>query len=308
MKLMVTILAMTWCASISSSTACEAFSPLKRSVAISPYVSHAKYAETTRPFRKFVEYVSRTADAASSADVKCVADNLKTWARAGAMLEQPTNFEGKRQRIRWTTSLVVSAMKIGITRESDPVIVDWLYRLTLSVARDFGPRLAQRGSADNLYVWSGVAASMFLFIQHDEHLAHYQDRVWEEGVRAILPDGSVFLETKRGKRATPYHLYYLGAILWLEHIRSAQGHEVSDGQAAIQKLKAFILTKICGPTPDAFGPTSTISAEYIRPVDPKYWHQLQRCHIKETPQTSPYFGGNMISTMEVMEKRSVGLK
>lgn len=284
---------------------CMVSQPLPRSEAASPYDNPEMYAETTRPFRKFITFITESADSGKEDDKACVVENLQRWAAEDALLSKPLNFEGARQRIRYTTALNISALKVGINQRENGDIVLWLRKLSLAVADEFAPRRIQKGSSDNLYVWSGVAAATFLLIANDDKLLAYQNAVWKDALASVRPDGSIYLETLREQRSTPYHLYYLGAVEWLKYLRSALHLQTQDG-SSIGRLQGYIGGKLCGPKEDAFGPTSTISAEYVRPTDPAYWNALRNCGIKDTSFVVPSFGGDMRSTLMIIGKKGGG--
>lgn len=270
---------------------CTISKPVIEAIAISPYESEEKYADSTREMRSFIGSISAVADSHGADERKCAIENLAKWAQASALLRSPTNFEGHRQRIRYATALNVAAVKLGVSRQRHAEIVDWLSTLSVEVTEDFARHRELRGSADNLYVWSGVAAASFLLLEKNASLERYAKHVWEDAIVSVQPNGSVALELKRGTRSTPYHLYYLSAALWLRHFL-----RVDDGQPALDRLKAYISSRICGPDLDPHRLPSSISAEYVRAVDDAYWRQLRDCGVKHTDLQSPLFGGDMAAT------------
>lgn len=303
---------MSWLITIAGSAAasegCPLIDPVREVSAISPYESETRYAESTRPVRRFVRAVLRAADHEPGAQRdECAIANLAHWARAGALLARPSNFEGGRQRIRYVFALNIAALKLGLTPTKDGEILAWLRSATVRVSADFARHRSVRGSADNLYVWSGAAAASYLLLANDPDLAAYQAAVWSDAIRAIDATGTVRLETSRGYHSLHYHTYFLSALLWLREFRARLGESTDEAAGSLGRLDRFIRHSVCSPGPAADGtpkrPAETLAAESLKVLDEPLWRGLRECGIKDTEIGPALMGGDMRATLVLLRNR-----
>lgn len=279
-----------------------------RPVAVSPYESEARYAETTREVRQFIRGIVEAGDReADATSVECAKVALRKWASGSGLLSKPDNFEGGRARIRYAFALNIAALKLGITPSDEPEIIEWLGSLSRQVASDFARHRVLRKSADNLYVWSGATAASFLLLAQDKILVDYQEDVWNDGLKSIRQDGTVRLEVDRGTRSVPYHTYYLSALLWLSKFREHLGSQMApDAARDIARLDGFLEQSICASGPNSERPPSTIAAESLQVLDSRLWAILRGCGIRWTDTKSVLLGGEMTNTLKVIDQGHAG--
>lgn len=189
------------------------------------------------PLRTFVTGLLRDIDGQQS---PCASAKLRDWANANALLKQPTNFEGVRERLRFTFALNMAAIRLAaLGHPPDSPTKEWLSQLNLAVVRDF--RI--RARLDNLYVWSGATAATGAMLTHDAQLRAHSQRVWAKATRFISTDGTIPSELRRETRSALYHAYYLSALLTLE----AAGVDATDSQQeAVRRLFAQVRRYSCG--------------------------------------------------------------
>jgi poly(beta-D-mannuronate) lyase len=193
-------------------------------------------AEVIRPLQMYLIHLAAILDApaATPAALDCAVEMLNRWAAAGAMLTEPDNFEGVRERARFTIGLNIIALKLS--KAGHPVnqaTRDWLHSLSLAAVRDF----ASRPLKDNLYIWSGVDAASDAVLSGDASERNYASDVWRNGIEAINQNGTVATELARGSRALLYHQYYLSGLLMLRSFRQTLGDNPTPADQA--KLKSL---------------------------------------------------------------------
>jgi poly(beta-D-mannuronate) lyase len=188
--------------------------------------------------------VSSRVDSNIPTDWACAAPLLESWASANALLAEPADFSGIRERERFTIALNLAAAKLTKKKQLGAEVVRWLDAVSLAVARDF----SKRNVVDNLYVWSGVAAESGALLSHSKRLESVASLAWQRGVQQINPDGTVPSELRRQNRALLYHLYYLSALLILHSLENADG--ISDRDDALKQVHHLadrVESGLCSP-------------------------------------------------------------
>ncbi|WBK02075.1 alginate lyase family protein [Methylocystis parvus] len=205
-------------------------------------------AKAYRPVQMFVYHLEQIidADAPSSELISCALQNLHSWALSDAMLTQPENFPGVRQRARFSVALNVIALKLKVAGYSiDEPITRWLHTLAQKAVADFSTRKPY----SNLYIWSGVNAASDAILTGDKASRLYATNVWRLGVSQINADGTIDVEMDRASRALMYHQYYLAGLLMLRSFRVALGDQATHGEDAKLRILAKVVgNALCDPT------------------------------------------------------------
>ena len=201
--------------------------------------------EKVAPLRKFVTEASQRVDSDQHADQECAFKMMQGWAQGHALLDDPDDFNGQRERLEYALPLNVIAIKLKARGFKIDSLNGWLGDLTHGVMRDF----AKLNHVGNLYIWSGTVAASFGVLSGEEDSKHYEDKVWEFGIQSIRSDGYIDRELKREGRATLYHMYNFSALLTLQTFRGALGEALSAGdRAALKRLSDRVAGALCDPT------------------------------------------------------------
>lgn len=188
-----------------------------------------------QPLRVFVTGLISALEEGQSA---CAQDNLRAWARAHALLQEPSNFAGVRERLRFGMGISFAALRMEASGHAlDVETRAWIGAINAAIARNF----EKRGIVDNLYVWSGAAAGLANLVAADPHLDAFADKVWRNAIEAIGFDGTLNSELRRGRRALLYHAYYLVGLLILRETRVASESDL----ASVKRLYAWTRSGSC---------------------------------------------------------------
>jgi poly(beta-D-mannuronate) lyase len=257
------------------------------------------------PIRRFVTEASARADSADRSDRACALGMLESWARGRALLEEPGEFAGMRERQRWAIALNVVALKLRAGGADISPLLGWLGELNRAVMRDFG----RRNRADNLNAWSGVTAASFAVLQGDREARSYADLAWRQGIGAIRPDGYIDTELARGGRALLYHAYYLSALMTLQGFRHALGDETNArDRAALERLASRVGDGLCDSSVMAAasrgGPQEKVAILELGPIAAFAGGlggpDLLKCAPPEIPRTDPVMGGDLPRTARIL--------
>ncbi|HLY57367.1 MAG TPA: alginate lyase family protein [Stellaceae bacterium] len=261
------------------------------------------------PLRAFVTEASSRADSPDRDDRACAARLMESWARGGALLEAPRSFEATRERQRFAIALNIVALKLHAAGVDSAPLLDWLGRLNHAVIADFD----KRNQVDNLFVWSGVAASSYALLAHDDDAARYAAMVWTQAIGLIRPDGTIASELARGRRALVYHAYELSALLVLRAFREAAGdHANPEDIAALRRLSDRVVEALCDPADMA----RAAGSPQQEPVPPTELSpivafagdlgdaRIRRCGSPDIPAADPVMGGNLMRTAALLANRS----
>jgi poly(beta-D-mannuronate) lyase len=207
--------------------------------------------EMTASVDSFMRFLEKAVDnpAARPGDpaADCAYDNLRQWARDGALTVDPPQFnrDGLVKRQEYLVGLDILALKFQAAHfPQDPAIVSWLRQLTYKYI-DYYARATNRG---NLYVWSGAAAALFALFDHDRRAIDYQNQVWQSALMAIRGDGLIDAELARGQRALIYHMFSFSAVSTLRAAREAFGYPTSPAEKARLKLLSDAIGhSLCSP-------------------------------------------------------------
>jgi poly(beta-D-mannuronate) lyase len=260
-----------------------------------------------KDLRSFVTDVALRLD--TEGDVKgqqCAYGLMVQWAQARALLQPPSNFAGIRERERFVISLNIAALKLksrGFPTQHS--IIGWLSDLNHMVKYDF----SKRGTADNLFAWSGVASATFVVLERDLELLSYSDEVWRRSLQQIRGDGFVDTELRRAGRALLYHQYNLSALLMMRAFREAAGkHAALEEDQVLRRLADQVARGLCDPKP-----ISAAAGGYAqqRPsaADFRITHifgtsivdgRFERCGIRSPGMDDPILGGRLDRTREIL--------
>jgi poly(beta-D-mannuronate) lyase len=259
------------------------------------------------PLRRFVADASLRADSTNPADETCAYAMMLSWAKSGAMLVEPANFAGMRERERFTIALNIIALKLKAEGFAAAPLLEWLGRLNNGVIDDF----EKRGLEDNLGVWSGVAAASYALLSGDGRARRYAGAVWNRAISGIRPDGYIDTELRRAGRALDYHTYYLSALVTLHAFREALGDSASQAeQAGLKRLAGKVADALCDPSamsqaaggapqqalrPIAFSPI--ISFGRFLGLQP-----AGRCAPQDVPPNDPILGGSFAKTAALLAR------
>jgi hypothetical protein len=185
-------------------------------------------------------YATGLVQAIERGDAGCAQRNLSAWAKADALLVEPSDFAGQRERLRFATAISFATLRlIAAGNPPERGVADWIGRVNTAAVADF----RRRGTVDNLYVWSGVAAALAWEITRDPALCAYAGDVLDRTTTPIGQDGLLASELRRQTRSLLYHSYYLSGLLVLTEALPA-----TDAQtAAIGRLYGRVRAGSCAP-------------------------------------------------------------
>ena len=260
----------------------------------------------TLPVRRFVTQLSQLADNANSGGIHCALLMLGEWDTGQALLEQPSNFVGMRERQRFAVAIDVAAIKLMHRNAILPKgVIDWIGEVNARVMTDFGRRQA----VDNLNAWSGVNAALASLITQDPASAAYAEDAWRAGIAQINEDGFLPTELKRAAKAMNYHEYYLDALLFLRAARQAAGRPPAAAENRKLKLLADRINReMCGGpemAQRAGVPQDPPAAATLLPVAFAFGRDLvtsrwKMCSSGTFSHNDPTFGGDLDATVAAL--------
>jgi hypothetical protein len=190
-----------------------------------------------RPLRN---YATELTSALDRSDFDCTRRQLRHWANSGALLDQPTNFAGQRERLRFATAIGFAALRLRAQRGSlDASVKEWLRKLGSATAKDF----ENRGVTDNLFVWSGMNSALAWKLTGDPELGRSAKGVLARSTAQIRRDGLIASELRRETRSLLYHSYYLSGLLLLTAVLPGSGKD----DDAIRRLAKRVAAGTCAP-------------------------------------------------------------
>jgi poly(beta-D-mannuronate) lyase len=264
--------------------------------------------ELIQPLRSFTDSLTHEVDGAGQEGLRCAATMLKSWAAAGAMLQQPASFPAMRERQRWALGITLAALKLRAQGVAlDPDVVNWLHALNTAVVQDF----ARRHLIDNLEIWSGVNAASLALLDGDRSARQYESDIWQGGLQQIGADGYLPSELRRQSRALLYHQYYASALLFLRRLRVALGQPPSaQDDASLHRLIERVEASLCDPS--AMAAASGGERQEPPPADQfavglvfgeglvdQRW---MRCGARPAEMRDDTLGGQLDRTFELMSR------
>ena len=197
----------------------------------------ARHETLIRPLRT---YVTELTEALDRGDYRCAERQLSRWAASKALLQQPSSFAGKRERLRFATAVSLAACRLRAARGSlEPSVKSWLRELGQASARDF----TKRGLTDNLFVWSGVNSAIAWKLTGAPELKQSARQVLTRSTAQIGSDGLIPSELRRATRSLLYHSYYLSGLLTLTAVLPGSAQQ----NAAIRALTKRVTSGTCAP-------------------------------------------------------------
>lgn len=295
---------------------CPTFDPVRTVQALSHYSDEAgsdvdvenreATFELTRSIRQLVSYSADAMDSRATERIECSFGRLKEWAAAGALLGQPTNFAGKRQRLRYAQGINVVLLKAADNGKRIDVVQDWAQQVTRDVVADF----RGRKRIDNLRIASGIAAASSALLVADPRLEAYGARTLALALKAITAEGFVPAELTRGSRARLYHAAYLSGVITLKAImeRLAEEHAVY-GEDRVSRLAQTLSESFCNPSvlssKAKVGYQQDVPLATFAPIcalTPGLWQRtLARCVRGKVPMVNPAGGGDWRELGRILE-------
>lgn len=286
---------------------CPTFEPVRTVQALSHYSDEAGSEvdeenrsatfELTRSIRQLVSYSGEAMDRRATDRMECSFGQLKVWAAADALLGQPANFAGKRNRLRYAQGINVVLLKAADHGMRADKVQDWAQQVTRAVVADF----RGRKRIDNLQVASGIAAASSALLVADPLLEAYGARTLALALEEISNEGFVPAELTRGSRARLYHAAYLSGVVTLKAIMERLSEEQDLGsEDRISRLAQTVSESFCDPSLMSsrakVGSQQDVALATFAPVQaltPDLWQQtLARCVRGKVPMVNPAGGGD----------------
>ena len=183
----------------------------------------------------------------------CTLGWLDTWAQAGALLGKAENHTGKSVR-KWALASLASAyvrLKFSVSRplEKDlqraQRIEAWLGKLGDTVVSDW--KNQPQGAINNHQYWAAWAVMADAVALNRRDLFDWALAQYRIGARQVDPDGYLPNELKRDTRALAYHNYSLGPLAMIAAFAKANGADLGDSRAAMQRLAGRVIAGVDNP-------------------------------------------------------------
>jgi hypothetical protein len=286
---------------------CPTFDPVRTVEALSHYSDEAGSEvdvenrsatfELTRSIRQLVSYSADAMDHRATDRMECSFGQLKVWAAADALLGQPANFAGKRNRLRYAQGINVVLLKAAHQGMRADIVQNWSQEVTRAVVADF----RGRKRIDNLRVASGIAAASSALLLADPMLEAYGAQTLALALEAISNEGFVAAELTRGSRARLYHAAYLSGVVTLKALMERLSEKKTvGGEDRISRLAETLSESFCDPSMMSsrakVASQQDVSLATFAPVQvltPDLWRQsLARCVRGKVPMVNPAGGGD----------------
>lgn len=183
----------------------------------------------------------------------CLLDGLDAWAGADALLGDTEDHTGKAVR-KWALATFASAYLRLKFSPSAPLqqapeqarrIEDWFAKLGETVIDDWKDQpLKKFNNHEYWAAWAVMAAGVALDRRDffDWALAQYRTALTQ-----IDPEGYLPNELRRETRALAYHNYALGPLSMIAAFAKANGVDIDQGRAAMQRLAGRVLEGVDNP-------------------------------------------------------------
>lgn len=219
--------------------------------------AEAQYEAMISPVREMERQVSsmvsRYLRSGRPEALECTLSWLDAWARAGALLAQTENHTGKSVR-KWALASLASAyvrLKFSVSQPlaRDPQraqrIEAWLGKLGDQTIKDWKNQpLAKMNNHEYWAAWAVMATAVALDRRDYYDWALSQYRI---GTGQIDGEGYLPNELKRDTRALSYHNYSLGPLAMIAAFAKANGTDLGDSRAAMQRLADRVLAGVDNP-------------------------------------------------------------
>ena len=253
--------------------------------------------ELTKSIRQLVSYSADAMDHRATDRMECSFGQLRVWAAADALLGQPANFAGQRNRLRYAQGINVVLLKAAHHGMRADIVQNWSQEVTRAVVADF----RGRKRIDNLRVASGIAAASSALLLADPKLETYGEQTLALALEAISNEGFVAAELTRGSRARLYHAAFLSGVVTLKALMERLSEkQIVGGEDRISRLAETVSESFCNPSVMSsrakVGSQQDVSLATFAPVQvltPDLWRQsLARCVRGKVPMVNPAGGGD----------------
>ena len=223
--------------------------------------SSLKKVEHIRQFMSFVAQQSWRAiysgsESERAKGVKCVAQNMRIWARDSALLRVQTSPTGVAQR-KWFLAAVSSTLMQLDARYEDYSVTseanDWLDDLAYQVIDDYNPRLvAQSKNINNHDYWAAWAVAARSVLNDDAELLSWSESVFDYAMNQVVIHQATGLgylpkELERGSLAANYHNYAMVPLMYLADVLVVNGVDIDSVKAPLKALAGITTRFIVSP-------------------------------------------------------------
>jgi poly(beta-D-mannuronate) lyase len=213
----------------------------------------AQTADIRAMEKEFSALVDRYLDTGHAGTAACALRWLEAWAQAGALTASTEDHTGKSMR-KWALGSIASAylrLKFSASRpladspEAARRAEEWFARLGEMVIEDWKDApLAKFNNHEYWAAWAVMATAVALDRRDwfDWALAQYRRAVAQIDAEGYLPN-----ELARETRALHYHNYSLGPLAMIAAFAKANGVDVRDSAAPMQRLAHRVLSGVDDP-------------------------------------------------------------
>lgn len=203
----------------------------------------ARNEAAVRPVNDYLDGVARFAGAfqrgGDMQDARCALGWLDGWAGQDALLGTMKTEQSFYTR-KWTLAgLALSYARVrGAAAPERRARIDaWLLRLADATIRHSD---AHKGVRNNHYYWEGLAVSATGALTGDARCLAWGRGVFDHAMGQVQADGSLPLETARGRKALSYHLYAAAPLAMMASILNLDA-------PALDRLVAYAVAAIADP-------------------------------------------------------------
>ncbi len=214
-----------------------------------------RYDEDVGPLRDFGQQIARMANryieskGADAGAADCTLSWLAAWARGGALGTLATR-QAALSATRTLSGLALAYVQVrgakGASADDKGTIEAWLDELghrTMSVYGDEG-----HVALGNHRYWGGLTAGAIAVAAGDRTLFAFAMESYRLGVCQVRADGSLPIESSRGKRARDYHIHAAAPLVMLAELGARNGIDTyGECDGALHRLVDFIVTSIDDP-------------------------------------------------------------
>lgn len=216
----------------------------------------ARYRAATETARRYKGYlvVNASAFLRSAPGLQqageCVIDGLDAWAKAGGLLGRFETDQGEHERKFLLAAVVSAYAPVAEQPWVDPVkrarIDAWVGELARRVMAFYDPE--KTPYHNNHAYWAAYAVMLAGVTLNDDELFDWGKRWYDAALEQIAADGSLPLESARGKYALTYHTFALNALVSIAELGEANGQPLfaADGYR-IGRLADFVLKGLRDP-------------------------------------------------------------
>jgi poly(beta-D-mannuronate) lyase len=179
----------------------------------------------------------------------CAIDWMENWAKQGALLKVPSNFQGGATR-KWFLATIASHYSllkahIDIPKETKERIESWINALTQEVIIEYSKKTNNTSRHNNHIYWAAWAVMISSSVLDNHSYFDWALKRTKSGLRAIKNNGTLPRELARQARAFNYHVFSAAPLIMIAETTKQNGLNLySYNNGALHRLVKLIVSEL----------------------------------------------------------------